>query len=73
MKFKFTLQGAEDSVAVESDDLKDLVYKTEKEILRIASERGSQVKYRQFLVSAICEALCRDANNTEIDMGELGE
>ena len=73
MKFKFALQGNETTVSVESEDLKDLVYKTEKEILRVAAEKGSQIRNKQFLVSTICEGLCRDADSTEVDIGELGE
>jgi len=71
MKLKFSLNGAENSMNVESNDLKELVYNVEKEILRIASEKNSQVKDEQFLISMICEALCRDADSEEIDLGEL--
>ena len=71
MKLKFSLNGTENSVNVESNDLKDLVYNIEKEILRIGSEKSSQVKNEQFLISVICEALCRDADSEEIDLGEL--
>lgn len=71
MRVRFALKGKENTFEIESDGLKELVFKIREEVLRLASEPGLRIKNEQFLTSAICEAVCNDAYSEEIDLGEL--
>lgn len=71
MRIKFSFKGTEATTDITSDDLKDLVYKIESEVLRLVSESSTKVEDEKYLVSAICEAICCDADSEEIDLGEL--
>jgi len=71
MRVRFSLEGTEHNVEIESNDLKELVQQIEKEIRRMASDQSCQIKNEQFLTSAICEAICNDAYSEELELGEL--
>ena len=72
MRIRFTLEGKENGFEIESEDLSELVYKITETITSKATESGLKIKNEQFLISAICEAVCNDAYSEEINLGELG-
>lgn len=71
MRVRFTLRGKENAVYVESNDLKELVYEAENELIRMVSEKDLKIKNEQFLVSKICEVVCQDAFSEDLELGEL--
>ena len=74
MRFTFTLNEREHTVAVESKDLRELVYEVERRIREIASRSNVALNPEkdEYLLSLICEAICGNVESEVVSRAKRG-